>query len=111
MLQIQIGAQRPAGADDVLCRAVLGWRPGMTQDQIWTVSRGVWRFSPFRVLAQDEVQIVNLEGTVVAVAAIIGVAGHGERFAIDGRLLRDDPRVGRPTPWPHRSRNPVNYVA
>ncbi|KPI33305.1 hypothetical protein OV450_1393 [Actinobacteria bacterium OV450] len=115
MLQIQIGIQRPAaGPDDVLCRAVIGWRPGMTEDQVWAVSRGVWALNPHHALTQDEVQIVNLDGKVVAVARISGVSEHSVggrvRYAIEGELLRGDPRVGHPAPWPHPSRNPVAYV-
>ncbi|MET9415360.1 hypothetical protein ABZY03_14485 [Streptomyces klenkii] len=82
----------------------------MTESQAWEVGRGVWKFNADRALAQEEAQIVNTDGIVLAVARITGISKHGDRFALEGEVLRGDARVGRPTPWPHRSRNPVTYV-
>ncbi|MFD6941074.1 hypothetical protein ACFWAP_33610 [Streptomyces goshikiensis] len=115
MLQIRVAAQSPTeGANDVLCRAVRGWAPGMTEDQVWAVNRGVWSLRVDHALAEAEVQIVNLDGTVVAVARVTGVTEFvvegRTRYAVEGDLLRGDPRVGRSTPWPHPSRNPIAYV-
>ncbi|MCX4673549.1 hypothetical protein OG453_44135 [Streptomyces sp. NBC_01381] len=110
MLQIQIGAERTADAGDLLGRATLGWRPGMSEAEVWEVSRGIWKFNADRALSQDEVQIINTEGTVLAVAKITGISKHGDRYALEGDLLLGDPRVGRPTPSPHLSRNPVTYI-
>ncbi|MFC8465975.1 hypothetical protein [Streptomyces sp. NPDC057250] len=110
MLQIQIGTQTPAATDDPLCRAVLGWAPGMSEDQVWAVARGVWKLNPDRARDEAEAQIVNTAGTVLAVARILAVAPVGDRYVLDGELLRGDPRVGALTPHPHPSRNPVAYV-
>ncbi|MFD4483248.1 hypothetical protein ACFWPU_45090 [Streptomyces sp. NPDC058471] len=110
MLQIQIGAERTADAGDLLGRTTLGWRPGMSETEVWEVSRGIWKFNADRALSQDEVQIINTEDTVLAVAKITGISKHGERYALEGELLLGDPRVGRPTPSPHLSRNPVTYI-
>ncbi|MEU4820231.1 hypothetical protein AB0G03_31800 [Micromonospora aurantiaca] len=110
MLQIQIGAERAAHADDRLGRATVGWRPGMSEDEAWEAGRGIWKFKADRALSQDEAQIINTEGTVIAVARITGISKHGDRYALEGTLLRGDPRVGRPTPSPHLSRNPVTYI-
>jgi hypothetical protein len=38
-----------------------------------------------------------------------GVFKAGGRYAIDGKLLLNDPRVGKPTTTPHRSRNSIGY--
>lgn len=110
MLQIQIGAERAAEPDDRLGRTILGWRPGMSEADVWEVSRGIWKFNADRALSQDEVQIINTEGTVLAVAKITGITKHDGRYALEGELLLGDPRVGQPTPSPHLSRNPVTYI-
>lgn len=109
MLQIQLGPERPAKPGDRLGRSTIGWRPGMTEDEAWQAGRGIWKFNADRALAQDEVQIVNTEGLVLAVATITGISKHGDRYALEGELLRGDARVGKPTATPHRSRNSVAY--
>ncbi|MEV1092361.1 hypothetical protein [Streptomyces microflavus] len=110
MLQIQLGAERPAVSGDGLGRAVVGWRPGMSEDEVWQAGRGIWKFNADRALSQDEVQIINADGMVLAVARITGISKHGDRYALEGDLLRGDLRVGQPTPSPHLSRNPVTYI-
>ncbi|WP_331727341.1 hypothetical protein OG871_40110 (plasmid) [Kitasatospora sp. NBC_00374] len=109
MLQIQIGPERPARSDDLLGRTTIGWREGMSEDEAWLAGRGIWKFNADRALAQHEVQIVNTAGTVLAVATITGVTKKEDRYALEGDLQRGDPRVGRPTAHPHRSRNSVGY--
>lgn len=73
------------------------------------IGRGVWKFNADRALQQDEVQIVDLAGTVLAVAEITGLTKSGDRYALEGRLLSGDARVGKPTSTPHPSRNSVAY--
>ncbi|MBY8844614.1 hypothetical protein [Streptomyces sp. SP2-10] len=72
----------------------------MTEDEAWQAGRGIWKFNADRALAQDEVQIVNTEGLVLAVATITGISKHGDRYALEGELLRGDARVGKPTTTP-----------
>ncbi|UKY47399.1 hypothetical protein [Streptomyces inhibens] len=110
MLQIQIGAERAADADDGLGRTDIGWRPGMSEHEAWEAGRGIWKFNADRALSQNEVQIINTEGTVLAVATITGISKRGDRYALEGDLLHGDPRVGKPTPSPHLSRNPITYI-
>ncbi|WP_277212315.1 hypothetical protein [Isoptericola croceus] len=109
MLQIQLGTRREADPDDALGRTVVGWWPGMDEDEAWASGRGVWKLNADRVLENDEVQIVNTEGTVLAIARITGVTKHGDRRAVEGTLMRGDARVGKPTTTAHRSRNSVGY--
>lgn len=109
MLQITLAPQRPV-KDDPLGRHTVGWAPEMSQEDAWLAGRGVWKLNADSVLSQQEAQIVNPEGIVVAVATITGVEKHDDRRAVLGDLLRDDPRVGRPAPSPSRSRNPISYV-
>jgi hypothetical protein len=108
VLQIQIGAERGV-EDDYLGRTAVGFRTGMTEDEAWEAGRGVWKLKLVRAMEQDEAQIVNTAGTVLAVARITGLTKCGDRFALEGELLRGDPRVGRPTATPHPSRNSVAY--
>jgi hypothetical protein len=110
VLQIQLGAERPADVDDGLGRATIGWRPGMAEEEAWQAGRGIWKFNADRALSQDEVQIINTNGTVLAVARITGISKHGDRYALEGDLLLGDARVGLPAASPHRSRNPVTYI-
>jgi hypothetical protein len=110
VLQIQLGQEQTVDpAADWLGRPSTGARPGMSETEAWTAGRGVWRLNTDRALRQDEVQIVDPSGTVLAIATITGLTKCGGYFALDGRLLVGDPRVGRPTTTPHRSRNPVAY--
>jgi len=110
VLQIQLGRDKVVDpATDGLGRSRVGSHPGMTAKEAWEAGRGAWVFKADRVLEQDEVQIVDLEGTVLAVARINGVVKAGDRYAIEGLLLPDDPRIGKPTTTPHRSRNSVGY--
>ncbi|MFF4664525.1 hypothetical protein [Streptomyces sp. NPDC001282] len=110
MLQIRIGAERAAEAGDGPARTARGWRPGMSEDEAWEAGRGAWKFNADRALSQNEAQIINAAGTVLAVARITGISKRGDRYALEGELLLGDPRVGRPTPSPHLSRNPVTYI-
>lgn len=111
MLQIQIGPHRALSRPDELGRRFLGWVPGMTEAQVWDVGRGAWKLRADRALQETEAQIVNSAGTVLAVATITGITKCQDgRYAIEGDLLRGDPRVGQPTPVPHPSRNPVAYL-
>ncbi|MFG2454556.1 hypothetical protein ACGFSG_34885 [Streptomyces sp. NPDC048512] len=81
----------------------------MTEEEAWQAGRGIWKFNADRALAQDEVQIVNAEGVVLAVATITGISKHHGRYALEGELRRGDSRVGKSTTTPHRSRNSVAY--
>ncbi|HEY5362098.1 MAG TPA: hypothetical protein VIJ82_31175 [Streptosporangiaceae bacterium] len=54
-------------------------------------------------MAEDQVQIVDTQGLILAVARIEGITKCGE-------LLLGDSRVGQATTTPHPSRNPVAYI-
>jgi len=110
VLQIQLGPERAVEpSSDWLARSRIGSWPGMSEQDAWTAGRGVWVLDTDRALKQDEVQIVDLAGTVLAVAEIIGITKCGTRYALEGRLLLGDARIGNPTASPHPSRNSVAY--
>jgi hypothetical protein len=81
----------------------------MSEHDAWQAGCGVWVLNTDRALKQDEVQIVDLEGTVLAAARITGITKCGDRYALVGELLLGDARVGQPTATPHPSRNSVAY--
>jgi hypothetical protein len=110
VLQIQLSREQSVDpAVDWLGRASIGAKPGMSEAEAWTAGRGVWLLNTDRALRQDEVQIVDRSGKVLAIATITGLTKCGGYFALEGKLLVGDPRVGQPTTTPHRSRNPVAY--
>ncbi|MFJ6760443.1 MULTISPECIES: hypothetical protein [unclassified Streptomyces] len=110
-VQIQLGDRRPSPLDpDPLGRTHLGWSEGMSETDIWKCSRGLWKFSADRVLSHTTVRFVTTTGLVVAVGAIQAVTRHGDRFAIEGRGVPGHAEVGKQTPTPHPSRNPIAYV-
>lgn len=112
MLQIQLGQCREVDpGDDPLGRSTIGSWPEMTEQEAWEAGRGVWKFNADRALQQDEAQIVDLAGTVLAVAEVTGITTFKDtdRYALTGNLRSGDPRVGRSTEHPHRSRNSVAY--
>ncbi|WP_228924527.1 hypothetical protein [Streptomyces sp. DH7] len=82
----------------------------MSEEEAWQAGRGIWKFNADRALSQEEAQIINIDGTVLAVARITGISKYGDRYALEGDLLLGDARVGRATPCPHLSRNPVTYI-
>ncbi|MBN9801345.1 MAG: hypothetical protein ACQEXM_26130 [Actinomycetota bacterium] len=110
MLQIKLGPQGPAFVGDALGRSRVGAFEGMSPQEAWLAGRGAWKLNPSAALAQDEAQVIDSSGTVLAVARITGISKAADgRFIVDGELLVDDARVGQPTPHPHRSRNPLAY--
>jgi hypothetical protein len=111
MLQVKLGKVKAAKPDDELGRARLGWCDDMDEEEAWQVGRGDWALKTDHALDQQQVQIVNLDGTVVAVATIRGVTRVRDgrrRFFLEGTRIENHPRVG--TTARHPSRNPIAYV-
>lgn len=110
MLQIKLGRRRQVDpATDPLGRTYVGFFPGMSAEEAWESGRGVWKLAADRVLQQDEVEIIDENEIVLAVASILGVMKAGDRQMIEGNLLPADPRIGRRTLSPHPSRNAITY--
>lgn len=108
-LQIRLGRRRSATVDDPLHRTTIGWVEGMSERESWEAGRGVWRIDATRALDQDEVQIINQAGVIVAIGTITAIVKHGERREVRGDLLEGDPRVGTQTTIVFPSRNPISY--
>lgn len=110
MLQIKLGDYRHVNpGDDPLGRAAVGAWPNMSEQEAWDVGRGCWVMKASRAIDEDEVQIVNKEGRVLAVGTVRGLIKHGNRLEIVGEPLFGDPRVGT-TVEQTRSQNPISYV-
>lgn len=112
MLQIRLGQAREIEpSDDPMGRSMVGSWPGMTEQEAWEAGRGIWKFNADRALQEDEVQIINLDGIVLAVAEITGITTFKDtdRYALAGHLLVGEQRVGQPTVHPHPSRNSLAY--
>ncbi|MFK0074607.1 hypothetical protein [Arthrobacter woluwensis] len=108
MLLIRMGEERPVSVDDPLGRSHIGWVEGLTQQECWERSRGVWILNETRVLEQDLCVIVDPDWTVRAVARITGVSKAGEKRAVEGTLLQDHELVGTDVEA-NTSRNSISY--
>jgi len=112
VIQVQLGRRRPSEPTaDNLYRSAVGATPDMSADEAWEAGRGVWKLRADRALQEDQVKVVDTAGTVLTVATLTGISKAGARFALEGTVLRDDARIGRPTDTPHPSRNPIAYVS
>jgi hypothetical protein len=109
-LRIRLGAEQPAAQPDPLGRAFTGYAEGLTQSELWDRGRGVWRARLASVAeAQLAVIVAPVSEVVVAVGTVDGVRFHGDRVALEGRVLPDHPLVGQPDPLANTSRNPVTF--
>jgi len=113
MLEIKLGDYHeidPAGCP--LGRAAVGWRDGMTSQQVWEAARGFWKLRPDRAINEHKVRVVNRHGVIVAMADLRGLIRHEDRFELVGDLTESDESIGNVLPDEERSRsqNPVRYV-
>lgn len=96
---------------DPLGRAEMGWRPGLTEEQVWARGRGNWKFSPARARTQALAAVTDPEGIVRAVARVESVAASpGGRYRVEGPVLPGHGLIGTSIPQAAASRNPVSYV-
>ena len=111
MLQIKIAAHQSVDPEqDQMGRTWVGYTPGMSEEDAWEAGRGCWVMKASRAIDEDEVQIVNSKGTILAVATMRGLIKHGNRLEIMGDLLKGDPRVGTVASHVSKSQNPISYV-
>jgi hypothetical protein len=98
---------------DPMGRAFTGYFPRMTEPEAWEAGRGVWRMSAARA-AREKFALIVGEGLVRAVGQVTGLAVHGDRIELQGRLLAEghpvrDAYLGKPDPVETGSQNPVGY--
>lgn len=109
-LQIKIAPEHDAAHDDDLGRTINGFYSGIDPGTVWPRACGVWRLDPHRVRAVAEVEVVGgPDDIVLAVATVDDLEEFHGKYAIVGTVLPAHPRVGRPSPHPHPSRNRINY--
>ncbi len=116
MLHIRLGELRQVDpvADD-LGRSVVGYREGMSDEQVYEANRGCWRLG---ARAQDErYAIFSFNGIVrqvVEISSVEPAPKRSMRSVVYGRVLGPGERihdayVNRPAPE-SRGRNPISYV-
>ncbi|MEO7014938.1 MAG: hypothetical protein ABI130_09405 [Leifsonia sp.] len=108
VVRIKLGPDRAAPQPDPLGRERIGYKPGLTVNELWERGRGVWKVKLPNVAAADLLVLVA-DGVVVGVGSIDGVAFVGDRVAISGRPDPQHPLIGQPDPVPNASRNPPAY--
>jgi hypothetical protein len=83
----------------------MGYAPGLSEEECWRRTRGLWHLNVENVLAEQAVLITDGDGFVRAVAAVKGVSPlYGKRRAIVGH-----PWVGQPSPRRNTAQNAVGY--
>lgn len=109
MLVLRMGKEAPVTPSDPLGRTLMGWRDGLSAQDCWDRTRGVWKLQESRALEQDIAVVVDPDWVVRAVALITGITKHGDKRAMTGTLIPDHELLGTDFPWPNNSRNSVSY--
>ncbi|MFD9539655.1 hypothetical protein [Streptomyces sp. NPDC060022] len=114
MIHITLGDMKSVEPeDDFLGRSVIGWSPGMTDDQLYEAGRGCWVLGARA--DRERYALLSAHGIVRQAIRIEGIAPAGPaRRAIEGTVLKagEDPVhdafVGKPSPV-EGARNPITY--
>lgn len=105
-VRVRLHDEQTAPAHDPLGRLLIGYRQGLTAEQLWERGRGVWRWQLEHVAASTHLLIVH-DRTVVAVGSIAGVMFHAEGLAIVGEPIKSHRLIG--TRDPLYSANPLAH--
>jgi hypothetical protein len=112
LITLKMGSERALMPGDPIGRRVMGWSPGLSEQECWQRTRGVWPLNENRVLSEEFVLVVDPDWIVRSVATITGVKKCGTQDrAIEGDLIRGHPLIGTASPATNRSRNCVGYFA
>lgn len=112
---LHLSGTRPANPDDQWGRTVVGWDPSLTDEELWSLNRGIWSLG---ARADNEtLAALVYDGVVRVVAELDGDRelvrkGRTTKYALVGTVLeagdaRRDSLVGT-TVTPVR--NPVGYI-
>lgn len=107
-VRIRLAGERPAPQSDPLRRTHIGYAAGLSSAELWERARGAWK-AKLTTLAECALAVIVHDDLVVGVGTVEAIVPHGDRVAIDGRILVDHPLVGRPDPLRNTSRNPIAY--
>lgn len=107
-IRIKLGHAQPAPADDPLGRTELGFRLGLSPQQLWDRGRGLCKFKADKAMAAGLCLLAH-DGVTVMVGAVTGLQRFGTRLALTGYPLPHHPLINRPDPLHNNSRNPVTY--
>lgn len=108
VVRIRLAEERPALQPDPLGRTHVGYATDLTPAELWDRARGVWK-AKLATLAECALAVIVYDDTVVGVGTLESIAPHGDRVAIDGRILVNHPLGGSPDPLHNTSRNPITY--
>lgn len=107
-MRVKVGPAQLATADDGLGRREVGYREGLSAQELWDRGRGLWKLNADKAM-QSDVLLIAHSGVTVMVGAITGLQRIGNRLAVTGYPLPHHPLVNRPDPLHNTSRNPVTY--
>lgn len=107
-VRIKLGQAQPAPADDPLGRTELGFRLGLSPQQLWDRGRGLCKFKADKAMSAGLCLLAH-DGVTVMVGAVTGLQRFGSRLALTGYPLPHHPLINKPDPLDNKSRNPVTY--
>lgn len=105
-VRVCLGAEEAAPSNDPLGRPWIGYREGLTAEQLWERGRGVWRW-PLDHVAASTILLIVHDRKVVAVGSIAGVMFHGDGLAIVGEPIEKHRLIGAADPL--HTTNPLGH--
>lgn len=109
MIVLRMGNEQPVPADNPWEPDVVGYAPGLSEQECWQRTRGTYRFDVKRVAKEDVAVVITADRVVRAVADITGITPYGDKWALEGTVQLGHPLVGRPAPAWHGGQNGVGY--
>lgn len=108
VVRIKIAAEQTSRRNDDT-RELIGYRDGLTTDEIWERGREAWKMRAEKALA-SELLLISHAGVIRMVGTVEGVKKHeGGRLGIEGTPIPSHPLIGQPDPLHNSSQNPVAY--
>lgn len=107
VVRIKIAAEGPARRDND-DRPLIGYRDGLSTEELWERGRQAWKLKAEKVLAA-ELLVIAHAGIIRAVGTIEGVTKVGDRLAITGTPFDRHPLIGQEDPLHNTSQNPITY--
>lgn len=116
-INFKLGPWRKVGPNEEMNRTWVGWKEGLSPEEVYTNNRGIWRLDA-RKYAHEQYATFSVRGVVRYVMEIDDVetipskSGARPKKAIIGHLLSPDHPAysklyGRDIPG---NRNPVSYI-
>ena len=107
VVRIKIAAEQSARRE-ADSRALIGYRDGLSANELWNRGREAWKLRAEKVLA-CELLLIAHDGIIRMVGTIEGVSKQGDRLAIEGTPIANHPLIGQADPLHNTSQNPITY--